>query len=135
MARWRGRLPCRLTGARPAVPVRTRPGSVPLRAVPRDADRLRAAGRPGGQDLTEFDQPLDRGVLVHLGAQAATGPLAVQVVGRPGPAPQPFPRVVLVAPGLVLRGPPGVVVVDGADVVLVGDRQAGLAGGLPPPLP
>src|SRR3954451_25286863 len=100
---------------------------------PGHPDRLRAADPPGGQDLTEFDQPLDRGVLVDRRAQAAPGPLAVQVVRRPGPAAQPFPRVLLVPPGFVLGRPPGVVVVDGVDVVLVGDGQAGLAGGPPPP--
>src|SRR3954452_993712 len=106
---------------------RGRGRSVRLSAVPRDPDRLGAADPPGGHDLPELGQPLDRGVLVDLGAHAATGPLAVQVPRCPGPAPQPLPRELLVALGLVLRGPPGVVVVDGFDVVLVGDRQAGLA--------
>src|SRR4051795_6015985 len=67
-----------------------RPGAVAC-----DPDRLRTAQPPGGHDLTELGQPLDRGVLVDLRAQPATGPLAVQVVGRPRPAAQPFPRVLL----------------------------------------
>src|SRR3954468_11783992 len=94
---------------------RGRGRSVAPGAVPRDPDRPRAADPPGGHDLTELGQPLDRGVLVDLRAQATPGPLAVQVVRRPRTGPQPLPRELLLALGLVLRGPPGVVVVDGVD--------------------
>src|SRR3954453_20906023 len=86
---------------------RGRGRSVAPGAVPRDPDRPRAADPPGGHALPGLGQPLDRGVLVDLRAQATPGPLAVQVVRRPGPAPQPFPRTLLVARAPSPRPPTG----------------------------